>query len=259
MQPEYVTIKYKDHEFKLSVKKRINSEHLILFLHCIAGAKESFDAAFGFAGLSAYSLCTFDSLGFGSSDKPKDFSYKLEDQAAVAKELVDQLKPKTLSIVAHSVGGATGLLLARELPNVAHFINVEGNLVAEDCGLITRGTAEQSPEEYEKRGFQNFLHMLVSSERPDFHEWAKWYKQASPGATHATARSVVEWSDSGKLLEIFNGLENKTYIYGDEEPKSYLLPRFKHVDVRYLPGLKHFMMVESPKIFFTAISEVLNR
>lgn len=258
MQSECITVNHQDQDFKISVKKRVSSDHLILFLHGIACAKESFDAAFDTPDLNQYSICTLDFLGFGSSGKPKDFSYKLEDQAVVVKKVVDQLAPKTISIVAHSVGGATGLLLARQLTNLAHFINVEGNLVAEDCGLITRGTSEQSLDEYEKRGFQNFLHILTSSERQDFHEWANWYKQASPSAIHATARSVVEWSDSGKLLEIFNSLENKTYIYGDEEPKDYLLPRFENVNVRYLPGLKHFMMVENPRVFFTALSEVLN-
>lgn len=258
MQSEYITVNYQGQSFNISAKKRISSQHLVLFLHGIACAKESFDAVFDVADLNPYSICTLDFLGFGSSDKPTDFSYKLEDQAAVVKKIVDQLAPKTTSIVAHSVGGATGLLLARELTNMAHFINVEGNLVAEDCGLITRGTADQSLDEYEKHGSQNFLHLLTSSERRDFHEWAKWYKQASPHAIHATARSVVEWSDSGKLLGIFNSLENKTYIYGDEEPKDYLLPRFESVNVRYLPGLKHFMMIENSKMFFDVVSKTLN-
>lgn len=259
MQSEYITVEHDSQSFKLSIKKRLNSEHLVLFLHGIACAKESFDASFDTVSLNEYSICTLDFLGFGSSDKPEDFSYKLEDQAAVVKKLVDQLAPKTISIVAHSVGGATGLLVAQELPNMAHYINVEGNLVSEDCGLITRGTAKQSLEEYESHGFQDFLNLLTSSDRQDFHEWAKWYKQASPRALHATASSVVEWSDSGKLLEIFNNLDTKTYVYGDEEPKGYLLSRFENVDVRYLPGLKHFMMIEDPRVFFSLVAKNLGQ
>ncbi|HWZ65391.1 MAG TPA: alpha/beta hydrolase [Patescibacteria group bacterium] len=258
MQSERISVDYRGQKLKLSVKKRVNSEHLVVFLHGIACAKESYDAAFDAVGLNSYSICTLDFLGFGESDKPQDFSYKLEDQATVVKEVVDLFGTEKVSIVGHSVGGAAGLLLARQLPNLVHFINIEGNLVAEDCGLITRSTADQSLDEYKRHGSQNFLHMLTSSERRDFHEWAKWCKQASPSAIHATARSVVQWSDSGKLLGIFNNLENKTYIYGDEEPKDYLLPRFENVSVRYLPGLKHFMMIENPRIFFTAVSEVLN-
>jgi len=258
MTSEYITVNYDSQDIRVSVKKRINSEHLILFLHGIACAKESFDAAFTAPGLDAYSICTLDFVGFGSSDKPKDFSYKLEDQAAVVKKVVDQLTPKTVSIVAHSVGGATGLLLARQLTNLSQYTNIEGNLVAEDCGLITRGTAKQSLNEYEQHGFQDFLQLLTSSDRQDFHEWAEWYKLASPAAVHATARSVVEWSDSSELLEIFNSLESKTYIYGDEEPKDYLLPRFERVDTCYLPGLKHFMMIENPEVFFDVVAKTLN-
>lgn len=259
MQSEYIPISYKQEELKISVKKRLTSGHLILFLHGIACAKESFDAAFETPGLDPYSICTLDFVGFGASDKPEGFSYKLEDQVVVVKKLLKMLAPKTVSIVAHSVGGATGVLLAPQLPNLAHFINVEGNLVVEDCGLITRGTAKQPLDEYEQHGYSDFLRLLASSERQDLHEWAEWYKLASPKAVHATAQSVVEWSDSGKLLEIFNRLKSKAYLYGDEEPKDYLLPLFDGVDVRYLPGLMHFMMVEDPKMFFATVSGLLNR
>lgn len=257
MEVEYVAVTHENQSHKIAIKRKAGSEHLVLFLHGIACAKECYDAAFHTAALSPYSLCTLDFLGFGQSDKPADFSYKLEDQAAVVKKVVDQLAPQTISIVAHSVGGAIGLLLARQMPNLDKFINVEGNLVAEDCGLITRGTAKQSRDEFVRNGYQSFLRQLTSSERPDFHAWAEWYKLSDPSAVYATACSVVDWSDSGKLLEIFNGFEHKAYVYGDEEPKDYLLPRLKGTDIRYLAGLKHFMMVENPELFFSLVSELL--
>lgn len=257
MDSKNIQIQYNNQKLNISIKKRLNSEHLILFLHGITCAKESYYAAFETASLDSYSLCTLDFLGFGESDKPADFSYSMQDQAAVVRQIIDTLAPAKISIVAHSVGGAIGVLVARDLPNLVHFINVEGNLVADDCGLITRGTATQSVKEYEQHGFNNFLKILTTSDRKDFHQWAEWYRRASPYATHETARSVVEWSDSGKLLEIFNNLPNKSYLYGDEEPKDYLLPKFKDVDVRYLPGLKHFMMVEDPKTFFATIADII--
>lgn len=256
-QSETAIVNYQGQNLTVSIKKRLNASHLVFFLHGLGCAKESFDGAFEAKGLDEYSICTMDFIGFGSSDKLEDFSYKMEDQAAIARQVLEQLAPKTVTVVAHSMGGAIGLLLAQQLPNMDKFIDVEGNLVAEDCGLVSRGTAKQPHEEFEQHGFQEFLSMLTTSDRTDFHEWATWYKQASPRAIHASSQSMVEWSDSGKLLEIFNGLESKTYVYGDEESKDYLLHRFQKANVRYIPKLKHFMMAENPDVFFGTIAEIL--
>ena len=46
-----------------------------------------------------------------------------------------------------------------------------------------------------------------------------------PRALHAAARSLVEWSDSGKLLEQFNAIEQRAFLYGERDDKEYPLPR----------------------------------
>lgn len=256
-QSQKLTLNYKNLQLSVSIKQRVSGEHLILFLHGLGCAKESFDYVFGVEELQDYSLCTLDFVGFGDSDKRDNFSYALEDQAAIAKLVVEQLAPKRISIVAHSMGGAIGVLLAEQLPNLQKFIDVEGNLLAGDCGLVSRTTAMRPLEDFVQTGYQEFLEMLRTSDRADFHEWAIWYQQASPKAIHASSKSMVEWSDSEKLLGIYNSLPDTTYIYGDEEPKEYLLPRFTQTNISYLPRLHHFMMIENPRRFFQIIAEIL--
>ena len=252
-----VVVEHNGLDLTVSLRKRSGSDHLVLFLPGLGCAKESFDGAFTAPGLAAYSLCAVDFLGCGSSAKPEAFSYRMEDHAAVVRRVVNRLSPKAISIVAHSMGGAIGVLLARELPSLMRFVSVEGNLVAEDCGLASRRMADQPLESFERRGYGEFIRDLRSSDREDFHIWAESYARTTPRAVHASARSLVEWSDSGKLLEIFNDFPNKTYIFGDEEPKDYLLPRFQDVEVRHIAKLGHFMMTEDPPAFFEAVSVCL--
>lgn len=256
-ESELIKVSYRGQEHNISIKRQVGDDHLILFLHGLGCAKESFDGAFRATSLRKYSICTMDFLGFGASDKPDTFTYVLEDQAAVVEQVIKNLAPKELSIVAHSMGGAIGVLLADKVPTLDHFIDVEGNLVAEDCGLVSRGTADQTLQAFEQVGFNDFLNILTSSERPDFQAWAVWYKAASPRALHASAKSMVEWSDSDRLLTRFNALHNKAYVYGDEESKEYLLPRLRSTSIVYIPKLKHFMMVENPKLFFDTIAKTL--
>lgn len=256
---EKIAVDYRGKNYDVSVKKRIGAGTLLLFLHGLGCAKEGFDGAFSAPELDDHSLCAMDFLGFGGSDKPVDFSYKMEDQAAVARQVIEQLSPSKVSIVAHSMGGAVGLLLAPQLNSLDRFVNVEGNLVSQDCGLVSRGIAQQPGPEFEKQGLPDFLHMLRSSQREDFHAWSGWLQQASPQAVHASAQSMVKWSDSGQLLNMFNTLAHKTYVYGDEEPKDYLLPRLQNTKTLHLPGLHHFMMTENPPAFFGAVAEVISK
>jgi len=254
---QVIKVALNDHSFSLATKIRFQpeSETTIVFLHGLGCAKESFDAAFSSESLKKFSILTFDFLGFGESDKPDDFSYSLEDQAAITVGLIKQLSPNKVVLVAHSMGGTIGLLVAQQLDNLVDFINVEGNLVSQDSGIVSRQTAEQGEAAFIENGFDAFLKGLVDSGRKDFAAWAKWYENSSRIAVYRSSKSLVEWSDSGKLMDIFNTLPNKLYIYGDEESKDYLLDQFKGVQSSCIPESGHFMMLDKPEVFYSVISE----
>jgi pimeloyl-ACP methyl ester carboxylesterase len=255
----YSKVQYQGKEFSIATEMRSGQEHLIVFLHGLGCAKESFEGAFQHKGLEPFSIMTCDFIGFGTSDKPSDFPYKLEDQASVVSLLLEELNPKKVSIIGHSMGGAIGLLIAEELKNLVNFISIEGNLVAEDCGLVSRGIANQTTEQFQLNGYAEFLDKLQGSTRSDFKKWSEWYAQSSPLGLHASAKSLVEWSDSGKLLEIFNGLSNKVYIYGDEDSKDYLLPQLQNARTVEISAAGHFSMVNNPDILYDKIASILSK
>lgn len=256
---EKTTIDHHGNAYGISVNKRLQSDDYLFFLHGLGCAKESFDDAFTFKRLGSFSLVSFDFLGFGDSEKPDNFSYSLEAQADIAAQLIESFAAKRLSIVAHSMGGAVGLLLTQRLKGVkpSNFINIEGNLVAADCGIVSRGLAKQSFDEFRSSGSAEFLQGLKASPRPDLQAWAQWYGRAGVQAIHESAKSLVEWSDSGKLLQIFNGLEQKTYMYGDEDSKSFLLPKLTETNIVCIEDAGHFSMVDKPAELYGNIADAL--
>jgi haloalkane dehalogenase len=57
-----------------------------------------------------------DNLGFGLSDKPRDYDYRLEQQAENLCRLVEHLDLRDLTLLLHDFGGPLGLAYAVEHP-----------------------------------------------------------------------------------------------------------------------------------------------
>jgi pimeloyl-ACP methyl ester carboxylesterase len=256
---ERFDIKYGGKLIRLSVKLRWVSDDFVVLLHGFGCAKECFDEAFVAEGLQDLSICTFDFPGHGHSEQTNTSVYSLQSYADITNVLLEKLAPKKVSMVCHSMGGAVGLIATQERSDVAMFVNVEGNLVALDCGIVSRSTASQSFGSFERNGYQNFLQDLRRSGRKPDKAWARWYAQADPCALHETARSLVEWSDSNKLLDLFKSLHDRAYIYGENEVKDYLIPDLQGVSSYRIPRASHFVMLDNPDVFYPLVSELVHR
>ncbi|MPZ28432.1 MAG: alpha/beta fold hydrolase [Micromonosporaceae bacterium] len=231
---------------------------LLLLLHGMGCTKESFDSAFDAAPLADLAICAFDFPGHGRSTGPLP-EFTIDAYADVTASVVRELAPRRLFVVAHSMGGAVGLVAAADLPQLAGFVNIEGNLVGQDCGLVSRGAAERPLAEFVHREFPRFLATLQSSPEPALRAWAGWYAQADPAAFHQVASSLVEWSDSGKLRSLFRSLPGATaYLHGDDSGDlSYLLSTLDGIPVYPVPGSGHFPMVDNPLVLWRVVAEVL--
>jgi pimeloyl-ACP methyl ester carboxylesterase len=89
--------------------------------------------------------------------------------------------------------------------------------------------------------------------------WAQWYAQADPCALHETAKSLVEWSDSSKLLDLFKSLRDRAYVYGENEVKDYLIPDLQGVSSYRIPEAGHFVMLDNPDAFYPLVSALVHR
>ena len=65
----------------------------------------------------SYRCIALDHIGFGLSDKPKDFSGKAEDHAANLELLIDHLNLQEINLVVHDFGGPIGLSHAVDHPD----------------------------------------------------------------------------------------------------------------------------------------------
>lgn len=88
----------------------------IVFIHGL-GCASSYDYPRVAAdpALAGRRMILVDLPGFGYSDKPESFSYRIADQAAVVVELVDRLALERCYLFGHSMGGSVAIEAAGRL------------------------------------------------------------------------------------------------------------------------------------------------
>lgn len=254
---QMLRIKYSGHPVQIAAKVRRTGGTCLVFLHGIGCTMESFDGAFLAKELQGYSICTFDFPGHGESSGLSGSDYSLQMYADIADQVIRRLSFDRLCIVGHSMGGAVAIIATQGRSDIECLVNADGNLVAQDCGLVSRDIAAQSSAAFTHQGYEQFVAALQSSSRTDLRTWGQWCTKATPEALHQAARSLVEWSDSGKLFELFNALPHKAYLYGAQDDKGYLLNQINDATISAVPGAGHFMMLDNPDFFYRLLSETL--
>ncbi len=240
----------------LAALERRAGPDLVLFVHGLGCTKESFAGAWEAPELSACSLLAVDLPGNGASPRPEGFACTMEGYADVLRDAVAAFPCRRLHVVAHSMGGAVGLLLAQGggLP-LASFVNVEGNLVAEDCGMMSRRSAGFPVAAFVDAKFPKLLAVTAESDDPDLRRWSAWAARCDPRAFHESCVSLVAWSDSGRLLDVFLGLAvPKVYVYGVRSANDAVLRRLGGVDCIAIPDCGHFIMTEQPAAFHDLVA-----
>lgn len=252
-------ITYRGENIDISANIRQTEGDLILFLHGMGCNKESFNNAFRVRALRSYSICAFDFPGHGASSRLPGALYSLQTFADITNKVIQGLAFGRIYMVGHSMGGAVGIIASQARNRIEYLVSADGNLVAEDCSLASRKIADQPSMTFINEGFGQFLKLLQGSSRRDYIAWFNWCRNADPQALHQAARSLVEWSDSGRLLELFNSLTRKAYLYGDQDDKEYVLPQIAAATISAIPSAGHFMMIDNPRSFYQELAGVLTR
>lgn len=254
-----LTINYKEKPIELSIKFKNGKNELIVFIHGLGCSKDSFEYIWNSSDFVNYSLLTFDLVGYGDSSKPLDFSYDISEQAEICNLLLNQFEYDKIHIVAHSMGGAIGLLLTEKIKDrLASYISVEGNLIGADCGLVSRKTISYSLEEFQNKLFNKLILSSKSSEEHSAKLWAEMLKKCHPLAFYKSSKSLVEWSDSNKLIDLFNSLKSKKmYIYGDKNSQRDVLGMLKDSQKISISNSGHFIMSDNPYEFYKKLYKCL--
>jgi pimeloyl-ACP methyl ester carboxylesterase len=105
---------------RIFVRERAGGEPPLLFLHGYPSS--SYDWRHAFAALDGRSLTTFDFLGYGLSDKPRDHVYSLRGQADLVEAVVKRTGAPSVRLVAHDMGSSVATeLLARDIDGTLPF------------------------------------------------------------------------------------------------------------------------------------------
>lgn len=255
MNTQILNIKIAGTTYEISVCYRSASRDLIFFLHGLGCSKNSFSKAWDDNNCKEYSLLSIDLLGFGHSAKPDDFSYSMEDHAKVCESVLRHFPGKRLHVVGHSMGAAIGLLLSDDFLNSAiSFVNIEGNLIGEDCGYISRKAAGAPYNFFKKELFPDFQSRLESEKNRDFSLGI-----TSTLAFYRSSKSLVTWSDSGKLLGRFKNLKcKKAYFYGDQNTGMKILADLDDIEKIMISKSGHFPTNDNPAELYSKLYEFLS-
>lgn len=229
---------------------REGGDDLLLFLHGLGCSKNTFRDVWSQPGFDSFSILALDLPGFGDSPEAVGFSYSMEDHARVCAGVLSQVDFQRLHLIGHSMGGAIGLVLPEHVLRSVHtFANVEGNLNPEDCVFGSRKASSVS--------FEEFLSKILPELKHSSDTWREnGLDVTSPVAFYQSARSLVEWSDSGQLLQTFRDLQcRKAYVYGEENAKHPTVGTVDGIQKIEIGGAGHFAMNDNSDVFY---SELLN-
>jgi pimeloyl-ACP methyl ester carboxylesterase len=259
LEKKTITVSLNGHKLNVSVLMAKRQAQWIVALHGIQSNKALYEPLFNQSFASNFSLLAIDFIGFGDSDKPEEFSYSVEDQAKIVRQVLDQLGVKQMHLIGHSLGGMVGTLLLPDLgEKILSFSNLEGNLVGADCGA-SKDTVQFSIEEFESNEYAQLQQRVAESFEPSAPFRSKWLQAIPAKVFYKTSVSIVEWSNSEKLRTIFNTSNVKRlFLYGSKNARKagVVSDSVEKVEV---PDAGHFTLLDQPEFCYRVLGEFINR
>lgn len=247
-------------ELNLSAIHRAGKAAPIVFLHGFGSTKEDYADIVRHEALAAHPFLAYDAPGCGETYCADLSDISIPFLLKTARRVIERFKLDRFHLVGHSMGGLTALLLAHKYPqHVLSFVNIEGNIAPEDCFLSRQ--ILQFPEQNVERFFADFIdrtrHMPAYASALYA---SSLHHKVSAAAVPGIFRSMVDLSDTGKLMQKFTGLRcPKMFMYGEQNATlSYLgLLRANGVRLAEIPACGHFPMYSNPIAMWTEIADFL--
>jgi pimeloyl-ACP methyl ester carboxylesterase len=262
--PSFKTLSvfYKSQKFTIEYFDREGELQTILLLHGLGGAKENYYEACKSAALTGHRLICMDNPGTGSSTYYEDMPLNVDDLTEIIALFIAQLELKDFVLIGTSMGGLTTLLYLKHYgtEKVKAYINIEGNLMPEDC-MFSGKVVQHKFDEFEQL-FPLKIKEMVRNGNTGYHIIANNL------ALNTNVRSyfeysfqTVEYSATGELLDQFIQLKlPKLFIYGEHNSKlSYIPTLLKHnVPTHAVSDSDHFIFYDNPKELYETIGAFIN-
>ena len=232
---------------------------VILCLHGLGASQGSFDRLREVGLGPNRQMIALDFAGFGQrSDDPVSD----DPLTAAAHEIVGEIRQRDYQdvvLIGHSMGGAVAILVADLIANrVSGVVSIEGNLIGQDCGLVSRRFASAADAMACNVIKQELVAATSGSANPSSRAWSADLSKVSPETLMSYSRHLVDLSDSGVLLTSFKqGNYRKLYLHGDGYKGHVLLKKLKPVPTVYVAGASHNVMYDAPDACAAAIADVV--
>lgn len=263
-QIRVVEVLYKQKIFSIEYVYRQGSKETIVLLHGLGGAKENYYEACKSDALAEHTLIFFDNPGTGNSTYYEDSLLNVDDLASISSLFINQLAISNFILCGTSMGGLTTLLYLKNngQRNVKAYINIEGNLLPEDC-MFSSKVVTYDFGRFANEIFPKTILDMKDNGNTGYHIIANNLQlNTNIKSYYNYSFQTVEYSATGDLLKQFIALSiPKIFIYGQENNTlSYIPELIKNgVNVKEISDSNHFVFYDNPKELYEVIGNFVNQ
>ncbi len=258
-----IEILYKEKSYSIEYFYRQGSKEVIVMFHGLGGAKENYYEACKSDALKDYTLISFDNPGTGNSTYYEDAPIDVDDLAAISSLFIEQLNIPDFILCGTSMGGLTTLLYLKGdgHSKVKAYINIEGNLLPEDC-MFSSKVVTYDFETFANQIYPQTVVDMKAKGNTGYHIIANNLQlNTNVKSYYNYSFQTVEYSSTGDLLKQFITLEiPKVFIYGDaNKTLSYIPELIKNsIAVKEISNSDHFVFYDNPKELYDVIGDFIN-
>ncbi|MFB0614977.1 alpha/beta fold hydrolase [Streptomyces sp. AGS-58] len=192
-----------------------------------------------------------DLPGHGTSDRPQDFGYTLEEHADAVAAALDVAGAAGAELVGHSMGGAVAVVLAHRRPDlVSRLVLTEANLDAFPPVTAASSTiASYEEDEFVERGYARVLDAVGPL-------WAATMRLTDPRALHRSAVGLRRGSDPVMRTLLEQSPVERVFLQGAYSGELAGRDGLESAGVRVVtvPGAGHNAMFDNPDAFAEAVA-----
>jgi len=259
-----ITLLYKDRNFDIEYFFRPGDKETILLVHGLGGAKENFWEACKSDALAGHTLLCFDNPGTGNSTYYEDLILELDDLVNITTLFVSELKLNQFILIGTSMGGLTTLLFLKNGGSriVKAYINIEGNLMPEDC-MFSSKVVSYDFDTFQKNIFPKTIVDMKEKGNAGYHIIANNLSlNTNILSYYHYSFQTVTYSASGNLLSEYLSLKMpRIFIHGDENSNLTYLPilREHEMNIKSISGSNHFVFYDNPKEMYDVIGDFIDK
>jgi pimeloyl-ACP methyl ester carboxylesterase len=261
-QIKVTEVLYKGKSFSIEYFYRQGQKETIVLLHGLGGAKENYYEACKSDALAEHTLIFFDNPGTGNSTYYESFPLNVDDLTAISSLFIGQLNISNFILCGTSIGGLTTLLYLKNggMSKVKAYINIEGNLLPEDC-MFSGKVINYDFDTFKTTIFPKTILDMKAKGNTGFHVIANNLQlNTNVRSYYHYSFQTVEHSATGDLFKQFISMRiPKIFIYGAENNTLSYIPELlsSGVTVKEISNSNHFVFYDNPKELYDVMANFI--